>query len=558
MNLVEHRSKGNSHQESIASNDESETIIKGKIIEKNDNITTFNRIIAKNVREYHFITPYDSIIELGQIFSINDSVKKIVFLARVTDIEHDSNYDGNWDTTLKGTEFYDDDQIFNKIITEPLGCLVYNDEKGKNIFKQSKTIPTKFSSVKQSDKTELAFLSEVMGDIEVGYLRNGSQKVQDIPVSLHSKIMDHHMGVFATTGMGKSNFMKVFAASCIKKAAQGESKFGLLLIDPHGEYILGNRRNRTAGLLELKKYRKGFKCYSTDTERAKRTDVEELRIGFADVNPMDLIALYGGNMSMPQREALGKIERSIKKGLYTEKNWLERIKDGEKLTTEHFKGDTLEVITRRAEDILDFDYMAQDRHDRSSINGIIANLQEGNVVLIDLPQISEWSELFLLSVLSRHILDQYKKEGFSAEKKSCLITIEEAQRVLGGGEGSTSRFETIAREGRKFGVGLCAITQQPKLIDKQLLSQFNTFVILGLGDRNDRKCLEESAKQDLTTLDVEIQTLEKGEAIISTLKVPFPIPVTIHLYEDYIKQLKEQDKDLNRSSRGKKLVRPPN
>jgi hypothetical protein len=81
---------------------------------------------------------------------------------------------------------------------------------------------------------------------------------------------------------------------------------------------------------------------------------------------------------------------------------------------------------------------------------------------------------------------------------------------------------------------------------------------MGLGDRNDRKCLEESAKQDLTTLDVEIQTLEKGEAIISTLKVPFPIPVTIHLYEDYIKQLKEQDKDLNRSSRGKKLVRPPN
>jgi DNA helicase HerA-like ATPase len=108
---------------------------------------------------------------------------------------------------------------------------------------------------------------------------------------------------------------------------------------------------------------------------------------------------------------------------------------------------------------------------------------------------------------------------------------------LGGGEGSLARFESIAREGRKFGVGLCAITQQPKLVDKQLLSQFNTFVILGLADKNDRVRLEESAKQDLSSLDVEIQTLEKGEAIISTLNIPFPVPARIHRYEEYLEKL---------------------
>jgi hypothetical protein len=129
------------------------------------------------------------------------------------------------------------------------------------------------------------------------------------------------------------------------------------------------------------------------------------------------------------------------------------------------------------------------------------------------------------------------------DKNRCLITIEEAQRVLGGGEGRLAQFESIAREGRKFGVGLCAITQQPKLIDKQLLSQFNTFVILGLADRNDRNRLEESAKQDLHSLDVEIQTLEKGEAIISTLNIPFPIPARIHLYKDYLTKLNGQKLD---------------
>lgn len=147
----------------------------------------------------------------------------------------------------------------------------------------------------------------------------------------------------------------------------------------------------------------------------------------------------------------------------------------------------------------------------------------------------------MLSVLSRHILEEYKKDP-AEERKNCLITIEEAQRVLGAGS-NTSRFESIAREGRKFGVGLCAITQQPKLIDRQLLSQFNTLVVMGLGDRNDRKQLEESAKQDLSSMDIEIQTLEKGEAVVSTLSIPFPVPARIHRFEDYLHRLNQEERE---------------
>jgi DNA helicase HerA-like ATPase len=192
------------------------------------------------------------------------------------------------------------------------------------------------------------------------------------------------------------------------------------------------------------------------------------------------------------------------------------------------------VIARRVENLLDRNSYIRER---SSIPNIIHNLQTGKVVMVDIPRMSERSELFLLSVISRSILDDYKRES-KIERKGCLITIEEAQRVLGG-EG-ISRFAAIAREGRKFGVGLCAITQQPKLIDKQLLSQFNTIVILGLADRNDRVRLEESAKQDLTSLDMEIQTLEKGEAIISTLNIPFPVPAKIYRYEDYLQKLNRE------------------
>lgn len=500
------------------------SLLKRRIIEKGD--TTY-RIISKSVTEYHFIVPFDlpdkERVEVGQIFSVKD--KGLTFLARVLDIQHASNYDGNWDTTVKGTQFFDQDQIFNRVIAEPLGCVRGGE------FKKSRTIPTKFSKVERAEEREFKFLKHVMGDIEIGYLRNGSRVVEEIPVALHSDAMDHHMGVFATTGMGKSNFMKVFAASCMRLAAKNESKFGLLIVDPHGEYLKG--KGLVKGLMHLKKYADGLVCYSTDKKNSSDPGVEELAVSEGEVRPEDIALLY--EWSAPQRDALDAISR-----IFDSDRWLEEIQDGEglaKMMQEGFKDSTVNVLVRRIKNILERNKYIQKR---SSLPNILANLQNGKVVLVDIPRMSDRSELFLLSVLSRHILEEYKKDAQDG-RKNCLITIEEAQRVLGS-DSNTARFETIAREGRKFGVGLCAITQQPKLIDKQLLSQFNTLVVMGLGDRNDRSQLEESAKQDLTSLDIEIQTLEKGEAVISTLNIPFPVPARIHRYEDYLHRLEREDR----------------
>ncbi|RQW80674.1 MAG: ATP-binding protein [Methanothrix sp.] len=517
-----------------------------KIVKKGD--TTY-RIISKSVREYQFIVPFDlpdvERAEVGQIFSIKDQNREmgrsLTFLARVLDIQHGSNYEGNWDTTMKGTQFFDQDQIFNRVFAEPLGCV-----QPDGSFRKSRTIPTKFAPVARAEEAEFKFLKQVMGDIEVGYLRNGSRLVQEIPVALHSDAMDHHMGVFATTGMGKSNFMKVFAASCMRLAARGESKFGLLIADPHGEYLKGkkqvNGKDPVKGLTHLKRYREGLACYSTDKKNAQDPGVEELTISEGEIQPEDVALLY--EWSPPQRDALDSISR-----MFDGNNWLEEIQSTEglaRMMQDGFKDSTINVLVRRIRNILDkSDYVKK----RSSLANILANLKAGKVVLVDIPRLSDRSELFLLSVISRHILDEYKKDDDQEERKNCLITIEEAQRVLGAGS-NTSRFETIAREGRKFGVGLCAITQQPKLIDKQLLSQFNTLVVMGLGDRNDRMQLEESAKQDLSSLDIEIQTLEKGEAVVSTLNIPFPVPARIHRYEEYLRRLENEKSDEPLISRG--------
>lgn len=514
-----------------------------QITTKDEDSMPYNRIISKDVSEYHFIIPHKKRVELGEIFSIED--REMTFLARITDIQHDSNYDGNWDTIIRGTNFYDEDHIFSRVIAEPLGCIV-KEEGNKESFKKSRTIPSKFSSVKKAEKNELKFLRDEYADIEVGLLRNGSQKVEDIPVKLHSEAMDHHVGIFATTGKGKSNFMKVFAASCIKNSALKNWKFGLfglLIVDPHGEYLSGGGKGQK-GLIHLDTYEDGLVCYTTDKKRAKQShgSVSELKINRKDIIPEDTYILYDWRDA--QKEIL-----EIIPFIFGEDTWIDDIQkyDNQKGGNElkKFSHLTIDVVQRRIESICrNYAYINQAGETNSSIPNIISRLKEGKVVLIDIPNLNERGELFLLSVLSRHILDSYRMDASRKEEKNrCLITIEEAQRVLGGGEGSLSRFESIAREGRKFGVGLCAITQQPKLVDKQLLSQFNTFIILGLSDRNDRTRLEESAKQDLSSLDVEIQTLETGEAIISTLRIPFPVPASIHSYEEYLKKLNSERRD---------------
>jgi hypothetical protein len=84
-------------------------------------------------------------------------------------------------------------------------------------------------------------------------------------------------------------------------------------------------------------------------------------------------------------------------------------------------------------------------------------------------------------------------------------------------------------------VGLCAVTQQPKLLDDELLSQFNTFFVLGLADEKDRNILRSAAKQDISAQGPEIQTLMPGECLIVNLAAPFAVPAAVDLYDDVVR-----------------------
>jgi DNA helicase HerA-like ATPase len=366
------------------------------------------------------------------------------------------------------------------------------------------------------------------------------------------------MGVFATTGMGKSNFMKTFCASCMKM-----QQFGLLVVDPHGEYVRGGLSStgkRTLGLLHYTEGRDGLVVFTISEADRKKYSLSSLWLDYEDFRMTDLNLLY--DSSQAQRDVIETLEEVPGKDIIPffltanvdtlqdevrENRYTGPFPDiANKLGA--FQPGTLQVIQRRLRNIVQGNRKFF-RESGSCVPEILRCLHDHKVVLIDIPRMGERSELFVLSMITRRIMQAHRKsaeefgmESEQAEQHKVLITIEEAQRVLGSGGSSTQVFRECAMEGRKFGVGLCVITQQPKNVDLKVLAQINTFVVMGLGDRGDREIIMGSAKQDLSRMEIEIQTLDQGEALLSTIGIPFPVSTRIHEYEEYIARLNTDTK----------------
>lgn len=120
-----------------------------------------------------------------------------------------------------------------------------------------------------------------------------------------------------------------------------------------------------------------------------------------------------------------------------------------------------------------------------------------------------------------------KQEG--GRERPLLIVLEEAHVYLG--VQSKSRAATaarrIAKEGRKYGVGLMLVSQRPSEIDSTILSQCGTVVALRLTNDLDRSQVTSCASDNLKGLFSMLPILRTGEALIVGEAVNMPIRAII-------------------------------
>lgn len=129
--------------------------------------------------------------------------------------------------------------------------------------------------------------------------------------------------------------------------------------------------------------------------------------------------------------------------------------------------------------------------------------------------------LFELSVKGKQI-----EEGVGRESP-VLCILEEAHRYIGSDEVANSAVNQIAKEGRKYGVGLMLVTQRPAEIPSTTLSQCGTMVSLRLTNRDDQGTVKAALPDASVGMSNAISSLKNHEAVVSGEAVTLPSRVLV-------------------------------
>jgi hypothetical protein len=110
-----------------------------------------------------------------------------------------------------------------------------------------------------------------------------------------------------------------------------------------------------------------------------------------------------------------------------------------------------------------------------------------------------------------------------------LIALEEAHRYLGESANPKPRdaANRIAREGRKYGVGLLLITQRPSELPDTALAQCGTLVALRLSNSTDQGKIRSALPDSVAGLAAVLPSLRTGEAIASGEALVLPVRLLI-------------------------------
>lgn len=118
-----------------------------------------------------------------------------------------------------------------------------------------------------------------------------------------------------------------------------------------------------------------------------------------------------------------------------------------------------------------------------------------------------------------------------------LIVLDEAHAYLKAGENSISSrtVQSIAKEGRKYGVGMLLVTQRPSELDETVLSQCGSIVALRMTNTRDKGHVSSAMQDELREMADVLSSLRTGEAIISGEAVRIPSRVKFFQADNAIK-----------------------
>ncbi|MDX1610853.1 MAG: ATP-binding protein [Candidatus Thermoplasmatota archaeon] len=333
----------------------------------------------------------------------------------------------------------------------------------------------------------------------------------DLEVRLDvNELVQKHCSILAKTGAGKSYALGVLMEELLKHEVP------IVVIDPHGEHAslaAPNSSDRDLPLMRAFKVRpRSFAEqvveYAADPEAIP--EAIPYKLDGRNLTARDLSQLLGGDLTSAQTGVLHQAIRDLRDvGDYTLDDIIHAV--------EQQSGRTKWPVLEALEDLADLDLLSTDP------TPVRALVQDGQATILNLKGAPPHVQDLVVAQVTTELFEA-RKVGL-VDPHMCVL--EEAHNFCPERNlqkaASGEILRTIASEGRKFGMGLAVISQRPAKIDKNVLSQCNTQIILKVTNKNDLRAISSSVEGLPPGMEDEIQALPVGTALVSEPTIAVPL-----------------------------------
>jgi hypothetical protein len=367
-----------------------------------------------------------------------------------------------------------------------------------------------------------------VSNVHVGRLRH-NRKVPAFVLT--DSLLGKHFAVLGTTGAGKSCAVTVILRSILDEHPHGH----VILLDPHNEYA------------------------SAFADKAELLNPTNLQLPYWLLNFEEiahvLIGTQSGEHTYAQSQILKDAILHVKKqfagasaedGLltvdtpvpYRLSDLTAALKEGMGMLnkSERTSSPYLSLIARTESLRLDkrYAFMFSSIAVRDTMRQVLAQLLripvEGKpITIIDISGVPSEIVDVVVSVLFRLMFELaiWSERGAAPPM---LLVCEEAHRYVpqedGAGFAPTKRIiSRIAKEGRKYGITLCLVSQRPSELSITSLSQCNTVFALRLSNEHDQAFVARALSENARWLVDSLPSLNTQEAVVVGDGVTVPVHI---------------------------------
>ncbi|RDJ32572.1 MAG: ATP-binding protein [Crenarchaeota archaeon] len=432
-------------------------------------------------------------LSIGEYVIINSDEGKILGLVERSYVSSVALSDvRNFDEAVESKEIAEINKR-DKGYTSQIMILGFLDklQKGQSIVPAIPPLPG--TEILEASKKDL---EKIFGPDGNEWIRIGSLlRNPEIDAKINiNKIVARHVGILAMTGMGKSNLVSLLAK-------QIDSLSGTVIIfDYHDDY---------------------------SNLAIPRINVIDAKINprLLDAESLGEVLEIRDNASIQQRILRMAFTKQVKES----KDFWMALNDQVEEIIQLNKKDKKEYTYsggRVQDKIDDAQHKFSDILDPDVVDPI-GLIKEGRINVLNISSLSEKQANVAVSYYLQELLND-RKESIRAKNAkqttkrsprfgtSIFVVIEEAHVFIPKGEDTQAKYwaSKIAREGRKFGLGLAVVSQRPRSLDPNILSQMGSLAIMKIVQEDDQSQITSAAESISKNLIEQLTSLNVGDAIL--------------------------------------------